>query len=84
MVRATLHRFHGARCVANRADARRTVQPMVDSIGKRCNDAAARSRRNPYGTGLGKLLAALRVLSISTYRLRLAPSQKLAEARSRP
>jgi len=52
--RATLHRFHGARCVANGADARRTVQPMVDSIGKRCNDAAARSRRNPYGTGLGR------------------------------
>jgi hypothetical protein len=31
------------------------------------------------GRGLGKLLASLRVLSISTYRLRLAPSQKLAE-----
>ena len=44
----------------------------------------ARSRHNPSGTGLGKLLALLRVLSISTYRLRLAPSQKLAEARSRP
>ena len=31
------------------------------------------------GRGLGKLLASLRVLSISTYRRRLAPSQKLAE-----
>ena len=29
------------------------------------------------GPGLGELLAALRVLSISTYRLRLAPSQSL-------
>jgi hypothetical protein len=26
------------------------VQPMVVSIGKRWNDADARSRRNPYGT----------------------------------
>jgi hypothetical protein len=31
------------------------------------------------GRGLGKLLASLRVLPISTYRLRLTPSQKLAE-----
>ena len=57
---------------------------MVDSIGKRCNEAAARSRHNPDGTGLGKPVAVLRGLSISTYRRRLAPSQKLAEARSRP
>jgi hypothetical protein len=56
---------------------------MANSIGKRCNNAAARSRRNPDGTGLGKLLASLQVLPISTYRLRLAPGQKLAEARSR-
>ena len=33
-----------ARCVANGADARRTVQPMVDSAGKRCNAQLTRSR----------------------------------------
>ena len=45
-------------------------------LARGCNDAAARSRRNPDGTVLGKPQAALRGLSMSTYRLRLAPGQK--------
>ncbi len=74
---------------------RRVASPTVQMLGAACSPwsipwASAVTTQLPVrgatrtGRGLGELLALLRVLSISTYRLRLAPSQKLAEARSRP
>ncbi len=68
--------FEFMRAQSNAPFLPRTAQPMVDSIGKRCNDAAARSRRNPCGTGLGELRPALRGLVVSTYRPRLAPNYR--------